>query len=552
MRKDILLMYRSNQQVNSMIPSYETCGGPHSYYECQAAGGYTQDVYAFTRNYNLGGNAYQPQGNHNLLSIILIIFLDHPVSVHQTIKIRLPPSLVSKSSEVPPSLASRSSELSKQNPHQPHIPYPSRLKKDKLQDKSNIQIHKFLQMFKKLHINISLAKALALMTKYAKMLKDLLSNKEKLLELSNTPLTENCSTVLLKKLPEKLGDPKKFLIPCDFSELEECMALADLGSSINLMPLSVWNKLTLHELVPTRMTLELANRSVAYPVVIAEDVFVQVGKFTFPDDFVVVNYDVDPSVLLILGRPFLRTACALVDVYGEELILRDDSFPSLTPFKTSDSLLKEFIDELALIESFPPGNDDIHFDAESDMRELEYLVNRDPSIDSSLKDYIEEIDFILDEFVGEPSLVESFPSEKDDDIFDFENDNDEWRNILYHDPLNDIHSEKDKIKDSKMKILIDELDSLESNVLLPQLLDCDSTLHEELHEINTLPSFPFENEDKVSNPGILVHGSTHFVTNEVTQDKNLKKKTSSEALLILEERNFLSISSNKELFFRLE
>nr|GFA48957.1 reverse transcriptase domain-containing protein [Tanacetum cinerariifolium]GFA48974.1 reverse transcriptase domain-containing protein [Tanacetum cinerariifolium] len=178
-------------------------------------------------------------------------------------------------------------------------------------------------MFKKLHINISLVEALALMPKYAKMLKDLLSNKEKLLELSNTPLTENCSMVLLKKLPEKLGDPKKFLIPYDFSELEECMALADLGASINLMPLSVWKKLTLHELVPTRMTLELANRSVAYPVVIAEDVFVQVGKFTFPDDFVVINYDVNPSVLLILGRPFLRTACALADVYGEELILRD-------------------------------------------------------------------------------------------------------------------------------------------------------------------------------------------------------------------------------------
>ncbi|GJV32014.1 reverse transcriptase domain-containing protein, partial [Tanacetum coccineum] len=145
---------------------------------------------------------------------------------------------------------------------------------EKLQDKSDIQIHKFLQMFKKLHFNISFAEALAQMPKYAKMLKDLLTNKEKLLELANTPLNENCSTVLLRKLPEKLRDLGKLLIPCDFSELEECMALADLGASIKLMPLSVRKMLILPELVPTCMTLELANRSVAYPAGIAEDVFV--------------------------------------------------------------------------------------------------------------------------------------------------------------------------------------------------------------------------------------------------------------------------------------
>ncbi|GJW45815.1 reverse transcriptase domain-containing protein [Tanacetum coccineum] len=141
-------------------------------------------------------------------------------------------------------------------------------------------------MFKKLHFNISLAEALALMPKYHKMLKYLLYDKEKLLGLANTSLTENCSAVLLKKLPEKLGDPGKFLIPCDFLELEKCMTLADLAG-------------------------------------IDEDIFVQVGKFTFPADFVIVEYDVDPRVPLILGRPFLRTVGALVDVYEEELILRD-------------------------------------------------------------------------------------------------------------------------------------------------------------------------------------------------------------------------------------
>nr|GEZ72165.1 reverse transcriptase domain-containing protein [Tanacetum cinerariifolium] len=128
--------------------------------------------------------------------------------------------------------------------------------------------------------------------------------------------------VLPKKFFEKLRDPGKFLIPCDFSKLEECLALADLVASINLMPLSVWKKFSLPKLTPTRMTLELANRSVAYPVGVAEDVFVKVGKFYFLADFVVVDYDVDPQVPLILGRPFLRMARALIDVHGEELTLR--------------------------------------------------------------------------------------------------------------------------------------------------------------------------------------------------------------------------------------
>nr|GFB25203.1 reverse transcriptase domain-containing protein [Tanacetum cinerariifolium] len=128
--------------------------------------------------------------------------------------------------------------------------------------------------------------------------------------------------VILKKLPEKLRDPGKFLIPCGISELK-CKALADLGASINLIPLFVWKKLRLPDLIPTRMTLELANRAICTPNGIARDVFVPVGKFTFPADFVVVDYESDPRVPLILGRPFLRTARALIDVHGEEMILRD-------------------------------------------------------------------------------------------------------------------------------------------------------------------------------------------------------------------------------------
>nr|GEV44749.1 reverse transcriptase domain-containing protein [Tanacetum cinerariifolium] len=121
------------------------------------------------------------------------------------------------------------------------------------------------------------------------------------------------------------------------------MALADLGASINIMPLSVWKNCMLPKLVPTRTTLELANRSVAYPAGITEDVFVPVGKFTFPVDFVVVDYDVDPRVSLILGRPFLRMA---------------DSSPE-TYIDIIDPILERFTNEPALVYSFPLGDDDI-------------------------------------------------------------------------------------------------------------------------------------------------------------------------------------------------
>ncbi|GKB29759.1 hypothetical protein Tco_0869160 [Tanacetum coccineum] len=122
---------------------------------------------------------------------------------------------------------------SKPNP-KPSISYPSRLNDQKLREKANNQMLKFLQIFQRLHFDISFADALLHMPKFASTFKSLLSNKEKLFELANTPLNENFSAVLLKQLPEKLGDPGKFLIPCDFPKLDECLALADLGASINL------------------------------------------------------------------------------------------------------------------------------------------------------------------------------------------------------------------------------------------------------------------------------------------------------------------------------
>ncbi|GKC26792.1 reverse transcriptase domain-containing protein [Tanacetum coccineum] len=168
----------------------------------------------------------------------------------------------------------------KPNP-KPSIPYPSRLNDQKLCEKANNQMLKFLQIFQRLHFDISFADALLYIPKFASTFKSILSNKEKLFELASTPLNENCSTMILKKLPEKLGDPGKFLIPCNFLELDECLALADLGASINLIPLSVWKHLSLLELTSTSMTLELSNRSTVFPKGVAEDDFVKVGKFYF-------------------------------------------------------------------------------------------------------------------------------------------------------------------------------------------------------------------------------------------------------------------------------
>ncbi|GJT96733.1 reverse transcriptase domain-containing protein [Tanacetum coccineum] len=212
-----------------------------------------------------------------------------------------------------------------ENLPKPNIPYPSRRNDQKFREKASYQKEKIFQMFQDLRFDISFADTLFFMPRFAPTIRNLLMNKEKLLELAKIPLNENCSAMLLKKLPKKLGDPGKFLIPCNFPGMDVCHALADLGASINLMPLSIWKKLSLPELTPTRMTLELADRSITHPKGLAEDVYVKVGKFHFPTDFVVVDFEADPRVPLILGRSFLRTGRALIDVYGEEITLRVDN-----------------------------------------------------------------------------------------------------------------------------------------------------------------------------------------------------------------------------------
>ncbi|GJV11180.1 reverse transcriptase domain-containing protein [Tanacetum coccineum] len=230
----------------------------------------------------------------------------------------------------------------------------------------------------------------------------------------------------MNKVPEKLEDPGKFLIPCALQELKRTSALADSGASINLLPHSIYKKLELEALTPTRMTLELANRSISHPMGIAEDVVVRVDGFTFLADFVVVNFEPDPRVPIILGRPFLRTAKALIDLYEEKLTLRvgkdelvyyaDKSEKNkeknfVHAISTSDNFVK-FADELAPLNSLPPGNDDSTL--KKDLHEENFQENVEIK-NSNVSD--------------EPVLLNKPLSDKDE-CFAPEDDNDEIDDFL--------------------------------------------------------------------------------------------------------------------------
>nr|GEW46649.1 reverse transcriptase domain-containing protein [Tanacetum cinerariifolium] len=281
---------------------------------------------------------------------------------------------------------------------------------------------------------------------YLKMLKALLSNKEKLLELANTPHNENCSAVILKKLLEKLRDPGKFLISCCSSELK-CKALADLE--------------------------------------VKDDIF-------------------DPKGDIVLIEKLLNLD-STKDLPPPHNI---DPLSGSTTFSSSiEHVLEEFVDELALI-TFPSGNDDLPFDIESDLKEIEYLLNHDPTkeMDSILEDLIDEsnlaypndnlFDSISEMFTDEYTLDYSSPpiyDDFDDDLFKIESDTID----VYNDPFD---SNGEKIKESKL--LIDELDLPRSSDLLPSP-EYDSFLFEDFFEVDALPST--NNEEKLFNLGILIH-----------------------------------------------
>ena len=198
------------------------------------------------------------------------------------------------------------------------IPYPQCLRKNKL-DK---QFTKFMEVFKKLHINIPFADALEQMLSYVKFMKDKLSKKRRLSNFETMNLTKECSAILQRKHPQKQKDPGSFTFSCTIGNSIFERALCDLEASINLMPLSIFRRLGLGEAQPTTVTLQLAERSLKHPMGVIEDVLVKVDKFIFPADFIVLDIEENKEIPIILGRPFLAIGRAMIDVQRGELKLR--------------------------------------------------------------------------------------------------------------------------------------------------------------------------------------------------------------------------------------
>ena len=200
----------------------------------------------------------------------------------------------------------------------PAVPFPQRLQKSKVEE----QFARFLKTIQKLEISMPFTEVVTQMPLYAKFLKDMLSKKRKIVEEGIVNLTATCSAVMKKELPEKMKDPGSFTIPCIIGGVEIQKALCDSGASINLMPLSVAKQLSLGELIPTTITLQMADISMVKPEGVLEDVLVTVGKFVFPVDFIILDMEEDSQVPLLLGRPFLATGAALIDMQKGVLTLR--------------------------------------------------------------------------------------------------------------------------------------------------------------------------------------------------------------------------------------
>ncbi|XP_016195522.1 uncharacterized protein LOC107636534 [Arachis ipaensis] len=200
----------------------------------------------------------------------------------------------------------------------PPLPYPQRFNNET----KDQHFPKFLEVFKKLEINIPLAEALEQMPLYAKFLKELINKKRNWHEKETIVLTQECSAVIQRGLPPKLKDSESFFLPCTIGNITIKRALCDLGASINLIPYSMMRKLCIEEVKPTQMSLELVDKSLVFPKGVIENLLVKVDKFIFPADFVIPDLGEEGSESIILGRPFLATARAIIDVEQGELTLR--------------------------------------------------------------------------------------------------------------------------------------------------------------------------------------------------------------------------------------
>nr|GEX81036.1 reverse transcriptase domain-containing protein [Tanacetum cinerariifolium] len=465
--------------VKAVEVIYVTCGGAHPYYQCLTAGGNTflelRDniqgyVAAAVVNYNKGSGHLpsktiaNPKGELKAITTQSGIVLDGPF-------VPIPPPFINPKEDERVEETLTDQDLAVDHLH-PNIPYPSRMHKQNQQEKE-VQIQKFCSPFQ----------------------------QGETFRTGKHTLNENCLAVNLKKLPEKLGHPGKFLILCGFSELK-CKALADL-----------------------------ANRAICTSAGIGRDVFVPVGKFTFLTGFVTTDYESDPRVPFILGRPFLWTARALIDVHGEEMILRDgDERLTLNMRHDTSSYSNQ------------PQKESIN------------MIN---IYEDSSEDFLENL-FATNHRSGNPtfSCHSNLTSlEVKDDVFDPKGGNVLPEKLLDLDSTTDLHpphninplsgSTTSSSPNQLLKEFIDELaliTFLPGNDDLPfdidhflSYSDYDSFLFEEFSKVDALPST--NNDDKVFNPGILIREKFFEVITRVAPNKNDKKLAISHASLILEDFN---------------
>nr|GEZ59177.1 reverse transcriptase domain-containing protein [Tanacetum cinerariifolium] len=413
--KNLMKVLQINQQVKAVTPNCKTYGGPYSYNDCPTTVGQTQNAndvilknkqtnMTSLRNSNLelknmfgqfmkmntasssssgtlpSNTITNPKEDFKGITTRSETAYQGPTipttssSLPQVVeretemtKDTLPPTNNGSTKDVQPPVVQTETPIPNYEPVEApvstpkpnpklSIPYPSRLHDQKLRDKANDQKEKFFQIFQDLNFNISFVDALILMLKFGPTIKILLTNKDKLYELARTPLNEHCSAVLLKKLPEKLGDLGKFLIPCDFLRMDECLAPAYLGASINLMQSSVWNKLSLPKLSPTCMTLKLMDRLISCPAGVAKDVFV-------------------------------KTERALIDVYAGELTLRVNN-EAVTFNIDQTSRYSAIYNDMKVVDAFlaleddptSPKVDHSYYDTEGDILLLKAFLNEDPSL----------------------------------------------------------------------------------------------------------------------------------------------------------------------------
>ncbi|GJS71408.1 reverse transcriptase domain-containing protein [Tanacetum coccineum] len=492
-------------------------------------------------------------------------------------------------------------------------------------------------MFKQLRLEIGLKDALVEMPKFNKWLSSLLRNKEKLEEIAITTVNAECSAIIMNKVPEKLEDPGKFLIPCALQELDRTSALADSGASINLLPHSIYKKLGLEALTPTRMTLELANHSITHPMGIAEDVVVRVdgvritqylnsprpnsyqSKLPYPERMKVRENDKPSAQHSRFLKMFkqLRLEIGLKDALvempkltnGSSLLKEQDAdsgasinllphsiykklgLEALTPTRMTLELANRSITHpMGIAEDVVVRVDGFTFLADFVFTQIPLFEFDDNFKSSYVNPLLEENDkdveikssssFILTSPEESEFEADSIPSGIDLTLpptFEVSSSNPtsptltrekvcSWKMSKFFSLVQFVWKmmtriairkkiicllatylhqtskplsrpqEVEEIKEKEDKDLTVAFDSTKSSILPPPLLDSDSPFTAELSASITLNSL--RNEDKVFKPGILVYHAIHD-KNLVTLEENLKENISSGTLLVFKEPSFL-------------